>query len=270
MIPGPDPLGPWAAPVLAAVAVVAASWAAGTLPGPPPRAGSGAPDGSEAPGPNARRRPPPRRHGRPPGVSRELRRPGAGLVAVVVGLVAAVAIVLGPAVAVGGAVLVGGARVRAARRHRALGLRLVDAAVPDLVDLFLVAAAAGHPVASCLRLVAERSPAVVRPLLVEAQAAVDRGRPLARALADLGPRLGSLGPALTGALAGSATTKAPLGPALDRVSVLARDRRRREAEARARRLPVTMLFPLVSCVLPAFVLLAVVPLLAASLASLRL
>ena len=31
-----------------------------------------------------------------------------------------------------------------------------------------------------------------------------------------------------------------------------------------------MLFPLVACVLPAFVLLAVVPLLAASLASLRL
>ena len=44
--------------------------------------------------------------------------------------------------------------------------------------------------------------------------------------------------------------------------------RRREAEERARRLPVQLLFPLVVCVLPAFGLLAVVPLLAGSLPAL--
>ena len=40
--------------------------------------------------------------------------------------------------------------------------------------------------------------------------------------------------------------------------------RRRRAEEAARRLPVQLLFPLVLCVLPAFVLLAVVPLLLAA------
>jgi hypothetical protein len=46
--------------------------------------------------------------------------------------------------------------------------------------------------------------------------------------------------------------------------------RRRRAEEDARRLPVQLLFPLVLCVLPAFGLLAVVPLLLASLQSLQL
>ena len=99
---------------------------------------------------------------------------------------------------------------------------------------------------------------------------LDQGCPLSEVLSRLGPSLGTLGPAVTGAMSASALTGAPLVPTLDRVVLLARDRRRRDAEARARKLPVTMLFPLVACVLPAFVLLAVVPLLAASLASLRL
>lgn len=62
----------------------------------------------------------------------------------------------------------------------------------------------------------------------------------------------------------------PLGPILDRVAVEARLARRRQAEQAAQRLPVTLLFPLVLTVLPAFVLLVVVPLLAGSLASLEL
>ncbi len=56
----------------------------------------------------------------------------------------------------------------------------------------------------------------------------------------------------------------PLVPVLDRLSVEARMVRRRQAEEAARRLPVQLLFPLVLCVLPAFVLLAVVPLLLAA------
>ncbi len=53
-------------------------------------------------------------------------------------------------------------------------------------------------------------------------------------------------------------------PVLERLSVEARMVRRRRAEEAARRLPVQLLFPLVLCVLPAFVLLAVVPLLLAA------
>jgi hypothetical protein len=45
--------------------------------------------------------------------------------------------------------------------------------------------------------------------------------------------------------------------------------RRRWAELHARRLPVQLLFPLVVCILPAFGLLAIVPLVLSALSSLR-
>lgn len=196
--------------------------------------------------------------------------PAAGLVAPVVVLVLAVALVLGPVVAVVGTVVVAAARVRAGRAVVRRRARAVESAVPDLLDLFVIAAAAGHTVHSCLVLVADRSPEPVRPAMLTARNAVLRGMPLSEALRDLGTGLGALGPSLTGALAASAATGAPLGPALRDVAVIARDRRRRDAENDARRLPVTLLFPLVCCVLPAFILLAVIPLLAASLASLEI
>ena len=53
----------------------------------------------------------------------------------------------------------------------------------------------------------------------------------------------------------------PLGPVLERVSIDSRLRRRRQAEEAARRLPVTLLFPLVLTTLPAFALLTIAPLL---------
>jgi tight adherence protein C len=57
----------------------------------------------------------------------------------------------------------------------------------------------------------------------------------------------------------------PLLPALERTGLELRLERRRAAEVDARRVPIRLLGPLVSCVLPAFALLTVVPLLAASL-----
>ena len=57
----------------------------------------------------------------------------------------------------------------------------------------------------------------------------------------------------------------PLAPSLDRLGAELRLDRRRGAERDARRVPVRLLGPLVACVLPAFALLTVVPLLAASL-----
>lgn len=170
------------------------------------------------------------------------------------------------------AVVVGGAGVawfgvrRGATRRRD---RMLDAAVPDLIDLFVIAASAGHTVAGCLHVVTNRSPLVTQPALKRARDRFDRGVPMAVALKALGPELGQLGPALCAALITSAATGAPLGPSLAGVASTARDRRRRSAETAARRLPVTMLFPLVCCVLPAFALLAVVPLLAAALSSIR-
>jgi tight adherence protein C len=56
---------------------------------------------------------------------------------------------------------------------------------------------------------------------------------------------------------------------LDRLADEARRHRRRLADASARELPVRLAVPLVSCTLPAFVLLTIAPVLAGALSSLR-
>jgi len=75
---------------------------------------------------------------------------------------------------------------------------------------------------------------------------------------------------LTATLIAANTDGAALLPALERVGDEARRRRRVEAEDRARRVPVAMLFPLIVCVLPAFALLTVVPLLVGTLSELQI
>lgn len=64
---------------------------------------------------------------------------------------------------------------------------------------------------------------------------------------------------LADALLASERLGAPVGPALERLAVEARADTRREAETRARKVPVRLLFPLVFGVLPSFGLLTVVP-----------
>jgi len=60
-----------------------------------------------------------------------------------------------------------------------------------------------------------------------------------------------------------------LGPALEQAAAVARAERRRQAEAAARQIPLRLLFPLTLCVLPAFVLLTILPTVAQSLELLR-
>jgi tight adherence protein C len=190
----------------------------------------------------------------------------AGL-ALVVAVVAAV--VVSPVVALPAAALciaVPAVRRRATRRARE---RAVRAAVPDTVDLFRLAVGAGLSVHQAVEAVAARAPEPVDVALDEVVRRVALGERLGDAFDALWV-LGDPALPLAAALRGAARHGAPLADALERVAVDARVLRRRRAEEDARRLPVQMLFPLVMCVLPAFGLLAVVPLLLASLRSLQL
>lgn len=154
------------------------------------------------------------------------------------------------------------------KRRRAARLRTArERALPAAVDLLAVAVAAGCPPYEAITAVAPWMPAALGPSFegVVARCAAGDGlsdaveavlgtdpvlRPVARAL-DVNDRLG-----------------APVGPALGRLAATVRAEVRRRDEARARTVPVRLLFPLVFLVLPAFGLLTVVPALLVSFRSL--
>ena len=155
-------------------------------------------------------------------------------------------------------------RGRAAERRREAAV--VDQ-VPDLVDLLALTTAAGLPVGVALTTIGDRPGGPAGAAVARAEAYIERGGSTAGAL----DHLAALGPAarpLVDALAQHDRYGTPLLPALQRVAIETRARRRRRAEEAARRLPVTLLLPLVLTTLPAFVLLTVVPLLAGSLTAL--
>jgi tight adherence protein C len=151
-------------------------------------------------------------------------------------------------------------------RRRRDAAALVDQ-LPDVVDLLALTTAAGLPVAAAVTAIADRPGGPLGGALARAASHVGRGGTLADALTHLaatGPEIRGLADALTH----HDRYGGPLLPALERVGIEARARRRRHAEEAARRLPVTLLFPLVLTTFPAFVALTVVPLLAGSLGSL--
>jgi hypothetical protein len=158
----------------------------------------------------------------------------------------------------------------AARRHtRAHETAVVDQ-LPDIVDLLALTTSAGLPVTAAFAAIGSRPGGPFGAGLSAAAAHAARGGTTAEALALVSRAAGSPARPLIEALAEHDHYGTPLRPALDRVAIESRLRRRRHAEEAARRLPITLLFPLVLTVLPAFVLLTVVPLLAGSLGSLSL
>ena len=158
------------------------------------------------------------------------------------------------------------------RRDRRAADRLADS-VPDVVDLLAVAAAAGCNVRLAIEAVAhalrDDAPAA-RSLERALRAATSGGMRLADAITSVpfdhpdirGSPLAAdaLRPVCL-LLADAERYGTPLAPALERVGDQLRAERRRRAETRARRLPVRLLLPLVCCILPAFALLTVAPLL---------
>ena len=165
----------------------------------------------------------------------------------------------GPAVAVGRDV---------ARRRRA---RALDAAVarelPVVLDLLGVAVDAGCTPFLAVETAARWGPPNVAAVWAGVGRACALGRAFDQALDDAADAVPRLRP-VADALLVSDRFGAPVGPALARLASEERVALRRRAEAHARRVPVRLLFPLVFLVLPAFVLLTVVPGLAAGLAEL--
>jgi Flp pilus assembly protein TadB len=203
------------------------------------------------------------RLGRTP-TATDARRLGAALVAAVFALPVFPPLAV-PAAAVAWALPALGER----RRHRRR-LAAVAADLPDVVDLLVLAVGAGLTVRLAVAAVAHRAPGPLGAELARAGQEADLGRRLADALDDIPERAGEATRPLVAALVSSERYGAPLGSSLERLAHEVRADRRRRAEEAARKVPVKLLFPLVSCTLPAFGLLTVAPLIASAVRSLRL
>jgi tight adherence protein C len=181
-----------------------------------------------------------------------------------------VGLLLSPALAVGlgvGRWVLGGAGARSQRRQR--DARIVRE-LPEVVDLLVLGLSAGLSVPKAIAAVAELATGVVPTSLRHALGRVEMGERLADALESLPSLEGEALRPLVRSLAGSERYGVPLLPALERLAADVRAQRRRQAEVMARRLPVKLLFPLVLCILPAFALLTVVPVVASSLRSVQI
>ena len=157
--------------------------------------------------------------------------------------------------------------LRRARDARA-GARAVEAALPDAIEVLVLVVHAGMTPSQAVDLLVTHAPAAVRPGFAEVRRRSERGATLADALPGLADVLGPPAMVVADTLAMAERHGNPLGPALEQLGRDVRERRRRRAEAEARTLPVRLSFPLVCCVLPSFVLVAIVPAVLGALSSL--
>ncbi len=149
------------------------------------------------------------------------------------------------------------------RRRAGVGGR-ADEGVALTADLLAVAVSAGLTPYLALELGARFAPGLIAGRLGGVVAAAVGGQRLADALDAEAARTPALGPLLA-LLAASERSGAPVGAALGRLAASIRAQARRRAMARARTVPVRLLFPLVFLVLPAFLLLTVGPVVLATL-----
>jgi tight adherence protein C len=204
--------------------------------------------------------------------SRVLHRPVPPALAGRVGVAAlagALWLPVAPPLGLASAVAVGAVPVVRARRTRRRHEAQVRRSLPEVADLLVVAVGAGLTVHLAVAAVARRTTGPVADELRRVVAEVGLGRRLADALAEVPERLGEAVRPLVSALVAAERYGGPLLDRLVRLADEARADGRRRAEEAARRVPVTLLFPLVFCTLPAFALLTVAPLLAGGLRSLR-
>jgi tight adherence protein C len=146
-------------------------------------------------------------------------------------------------------------RIRAERR-----LEQIEYQLPELVDLLVVTVEAGMGFGGGLRMAAKQMP---DPLGQELQLAFreeEMGLSAPEALANLAQRVPS--PAMASfvrSVVQGETLGVSIGDILRGVAVEMREIRRANAEERAQKAPVKMVFPLVLCIFPAVMIVILYP-----------
>lgn len=140
--------------------------------------------------------------------------------------------------------------------------------LPEVIDLFRVGATAGLTITESARLLARRGHGNAAMAFARAIRKIDRGARVGDAIDEVVLAGEALRP-LVRILVGVDRYGLPLEPGIGEVALLARAERRRRVETAARQVSIRLLVPLVVCVLPAFMLLTVVPSLLTSVSRLR-
>ena len=155
-------------------------------------------------------------------------------------------------------------------RERQVAASALRQSLPEALDLFALAASAGLSVRQALAEVAPRMSGVVGEALQDACRRIGAGVDVAEALEEMSETFGEPLRELVRPLVNALRYGVPLSESLAAAAAQSRLNSRREAERVARVVPFKLLLPLTVCVLPAFVLLTIVPSLANSLDFLNL
>ena len=159
---------------------------------------------------------------------------------------------------------------RRAVRRMARHATQVDAELPDFVDLVSVHLRSGKPPALAFLHASDSAAGDTGDAARQVASAVRNGTRFVDALAEARARFGLRAQTLVDALVDTERDGLPPRELFERLACDAKDQRRREAERRIRALPVRLTLPLVGCILPSYLLLAVIPLLASQFSSVTL
>jgi tight adherence protein C len=154
---------------------------------------------------------------------------------------------------------------RGKRRKQAMAV-----ALPDVVDLLAVCSHAGLNISLSLHRVVQRVPGPLGNEIQRTVEEIELGVPRTKALENLAVRNGLPElESLVRVLLNSERFGTQIAASLETFAADVRGRLKRSAEEQARKAPVKILFPLVFLILPAFILLTVVPLLVSAFQSME-
>lgn len=176
-------------------------------------------------------------------------------------IVAVLCVLIAPILAVGPAMLAVSASVRIKRKFAKERQFLIAQELASVVDLYAASLRSGSNVLAATRHVSTWSRGPIGQSLEQALLRSDNGSLFADSLADSAQHSAPATSELFGGLLSHLRYGTPILSDLERLAAHARDVRRRSGQQRARKLPIMLLFPLVTCVLPAYLLVTVAPVL---------
>ncbi len=155
------------------------------------------------------------------------------------------------------------------RRNRDLVPAQLARQLPEFIDAIVLHIFSGNTPSQALIAAPTWLDPPLRPLVTDVAQQLLSGKRFGDCVASLRLMVGSSAFALADALLSVDRDGQSIAITLDRLSQESRAQRRRQLDADIRRLPIQLTFPLVCCILPSFVMLGVVPMIATALVHLK-